>query len=751
MRICPICNLETEEGTTCPNDGATLIVKREEEDDDALIGRVLEEAYRIDAWIARGGMGTVYRGTQIRLDRTVAIKILRPELNTTQGMVQRFFLEAKILSQLNHPNIISIFDFGNTADGLFYMVMELVEGRTLQDYAAGEQGLPEKTIMRFMDQICRGLAAAHEVPLVHRDLKPANIFIADIGGEPTVKILDFGISKLLGEGGENLTETGIVMGTPGYMAPEQISQMAEPSTATDIYALGGILYFMMGGRAPFGEFTGRTALARQLEGEPEPIPESCLVDPGLAKLFPIVREAMFKDPKGRYGNALEMLSDLRHRSSTGAFPTEGLPAPTVTRSLEPTVVMNTGEVSGRREPVVPPRAQRRKPLISTLVIVVALVSAGLLVWTLMGEKEPLVFGMSADFSGFNSELGREMQLGIEAAFNEVNLTGGLEGRLLELVALDDGYEPVPARNNMLELIQDRGVFAIIGNVGTPTAQAAVPVALEQKILFFSPFTGAAILRRDPPDRYVFNYRASYAEETAAIVRYFVEDREIDPATIAVFSQDDGYGDDGFQGVRHALHDYDVREEQILHVRYARNTFDLDQAVRQIIEAGDGVKAVVMIASYAQAAGLVRDVRAERPEMLFSGVSFMGARALAEEFAKTEPAMADGVIVTQVVPFFESGATGVLRYREALSAYAPNQQPSFVSLEGYIAAMILIEGLRRADALETESVIDALESIEGLDLGTGSAFSFGPSRHQASNKVWAVVLNEEAALEELVLD
>jgi ABC-type branched-subunit amino acid transport system substrate-binding protein len=370
---------------------------------------------------------------------------------------------------------------------------------------------------------------------------------------------------------------------------------------------------------------------------------------------------------------------------------------------------------------------------------------------LFSPKQPLLFGMSADFSGSNRELGREMQLGIQTCFEDINQAGGIRGRSLQLIALDDRYEPAPAKANMLELISQRGVFAIIGSVGTPTAKASVPVALEHKTLFFGPFTGAGFLRKDPPDRYVFNYRASYEEETAAIVRYFVQIAGIDPTAIAVFSQDDSFGDAGFQGVARTLRDQGVREEDILHVRYQRNQFDTEAAVAGILAAPERARAVVTVSTCKQTTRFISAVRAQRPETAFSCVSFVGTRALAEEFRENDPGMAEGVIITQVVPYFDSGATGVIHYREALARHFPNEQPSFVSLEGYIAAQILVRGLERSKRLETEAVIDALESMRDLDLGTGAVMTFSPSKHQASHKVWAVVMDERAAFTQLSLD
>jgi ABC-type branched-subunit amino acid transport system substrate-binding protein len=165
----------------------------------------------------------------------------------------------------------------------------------------------------------------------------------------------------------------------------------------------------------------------------------------------------------------------------------------------------------------------------------------------VGEAE-IVFGMCGPFSGPVKDLGRQMKAGIEAAFTAQNLAGGVHGRKLTLVVADDGYNPERTRPAMQELLEKRGVFALVGNVGTPTAAVAAPLAMDRGMLFFGALTGADLLRNDPPDRFVFNYRASYWEETAAAVKYLVEVRRIKPSQIAVFAQEDSYGDAGFEGV-----------------------------------------------------------------------------------------------------------------------------------------------------------------------------------------------------------
>jgi len=361
-------------------------------------------------------------------------------------------------------------------------------------------------------------------------------------------------------------------------------------------------------------------------------------------------------------------------------------------------------------------------------------------------------GMAAPMTGASKELGRQMRVGLEVAFARANSLGGVAGRRARLVAMDDGYEPARTKEVMRELVEQKRVFSFVGNVGTPTAAVAVPYALEHKMLFFGPFTGASLLRKEPPDRYVFNYRASYTEETAAIVRYLVEIRHIKPDQIAVFAQDDSYGEAGFQGVARVLRQLRKTQTPILKVTYTRNTADVSDAVARILDRKANVAAVVMVATYRPAARFIEKVREQRPNMLFTNVSFVGSQALAEELVQLGPQYAQGVIITQVVPLPTGQSTAGLRYREALASFAPEEKADFISLEGYITGNLLLEGLKLAGRnLTTDGLVDALESIHGLDLGLGVPLNFGLSEHQASHKVWGTVLDASGSFQQLDLE
>lgn len=363
--------------------------------------------------------------------------------------------------------------------------------------------------------------------------------------------------------------------------------------------------------------------------------------------------------------------------------------------------------------------------------------------TIRGVSDTEVrFGISAPFSGAAKELGNQMRLGIETAFKLANDAGGIDGRQVKLVVADDGYEPTRTADTMKQLFEKQQVFGFVGNVGTPTAVVALPYALEHHALFFGAFTGADLLRRDPPDRYVFNYRASYAEETDAVVRYLVRIRHLRPDQIAVFAQHDAFGDAGFSGVAKAMRALRGDDGVILRLDYERNTVDVDSAVAGLRGHKTPIKAVVMVAAYRAAAKFIEKTRDLYPTMIYTNVSFVGSTALASELMLLGPRYANGIIVTQVVPAVDSYASAILNYKTALAKYFPGETPDYVSLEGYVDGRLLLEGLRRAGAQpDTEKLVDGLEGLRNYDMGLGTPITFSQSEHQGSHKVWATQLDD----------
>ncbi len=345
-------------------------------------------------------------------------------------------------------------------------------------------------------------------------------------------------------------------------------------------------------------------------------------------------------------------------------------------------------------------------------------------------------GMSTVLSGPAKDLGLQMRAGVEAAFDEYARTLKPGAKPLKLFALDDGYEPDRAAPNMRKLIDEDGVLAVVGNVGTPTAIAALPIANQSKTPFFGAFTGAGVLRKDPPDRYVINFRASYAEETASMVDALIA-AGLKPEEVAFFTQRDAYGDSGFNGGVQALKRHGLASESsIVHGRYERNTVEVDNALAEILLAPVPARAVIMVGAYAPCAQFIKDARAGGFDPLFLNVSFVGASPLAKALGTA----GDGVIVTQVVPHFDSDLPIVKQYRAALATLDEKLEPSFGSLEGYVAGRIFCRALASVDGDVTrEKIVDALLGLGRFDVGLGVELSLSPKDPQACHQVWPTIL------------
>ncbi|WP_177420977.1 ABC transporter substrate-binding protein [endosymbiont of Lamellibrachia barhami] len=346
-------------------------------------------------------------------------------------------------------------------------------------------------------------------------------------------------------------------------------------------------------------------------------------------------------------------------------------------------------------------------------------------------------GMSTALSGPAQALGQDMKRGIEAYFNQVNKKG-INGNTLKLVVLDDGYEPAKAAPNMHKLIDDEKVVAVMGNVGTPTAIVSVPISNKKKTLLFGAFTGAGVLRQSPPDRYIINYRASYAEETAAMIDGLLSSG-IKAEEIAFFTQNDGYGDAGYKGAMKALKAKGVASpEKLTHGRYTRNTLNVEEGLGTILDAEVEPKAIIMVGAYGPCAKFIKMAKEELPDAKYLNVSFVGSTALAKALGDK----GDGVIVTQVVPHFNTDHATVKEYRDALKAYDANAKPGFVSLEGYLVAKLFAEGMKNAGSNPNrESIIDGLESLNAPKIDIGSKVSFSKTEHQASHKLWPTMIKQ----------
>jgi serine/threonine-protein kinase len=265
MRICPRCRLIYAEPVAhCGLDGTRII----EQDEDPLLGKTLDR-YRIVSRLGKGAMGIVYRAQHSVISREYAIKVLFGELASNEKVVERLRREAQTVSQIRHPNIVSVEDFGRTKTGMHFLVMELVEGRTLLEAIRAEAPFPPARAAAIALQIARGLSEAHHLGFVHRDLKPSNIMLTTIDGEERVKVLDFGVVAMTNEDDSQdpLTAAGAFVGTPMYMAPEQRESIITPSV--DLYSLGVILHELLAGEPPFRGKPGEVMLKHATEQPPE--------------------------------------------------------------------------------------------------------------------------------------------------------------------------------------------------------------------------------------------------------------------------------------------------------------------------------------------------------------------------------------------------------------------------------------------------------------------------------------------------
>ncbi len=313
------------------SDGATAAVTKSAAV-DPLIGRVINERFKITGVIAKGGMGKVYRAEQAPLGRVCAVKVLNPSYSGAQDpeFHKRFFLEASIASKLTHPNTVTIFDYGKTTDDIYFMAMEYLEGRTLHRGIREAAFFPEERAAHIARQICRALREAHALDVIHRDLKPANIFLTEHGDEADfVKVLDFGLVKRIsGDGkGEELTQAGLFMGSPKYMAPEQI-RGERVDKRTDIYSLGIMLYEMLTGKVPFDRSSSVQILMAHVHDALPPLRQTNpKVNVSSAIEETIVR-CTAKNPDDRFASMDELLAALKQVAAVpSVHSTPQLPPP----------------------------------------------------------------------------------------------------------------------------------------------------------------------------------------------------------------------------------------------------------------------------------------------------------------------------------------------------------------------------------------------------------------------------------------
>ena len=346
----------------------------------------------------------------------------------------------------------------------------------------------------------------------------------------------------------------------------------------------------------------------------------------------------------------------------------------------------------------------------------------------------IVFGQSAAFKGPAAALGTGMREGIVSAFNEVNEEGGIKGRRLELISYNDGYEPESAIANTIRLIDEDQVFALVGEVGTPTSKAVQPIATARDVPFLGPFTGARFLR-DPSLRNVINVRASYDQETEAWIEHLTTD--LNYSRIAILYQDDSFGRAGLAGVRQALKKR--RMSLVAEGTYKRNTTAVKRALLAIRKGNP--EAVVMVGAYKPGAAFIKLARQIKLDATFVNISFVGSKALSEELG----ADGQGVVVTQVVPLPEDETIPLIsRYQRALKSVYPDSQPGFVSLEGYVAGRLIVEALQQMDGeLTRNKLLDTFREIGTFDLG-GIKLVYGPGDNQGMDRVFLTIIQKDGS-------
>jgi branched-chain amino acid transport system substrate-binding protein len=349
------------------------------------------------------------------------------------------------------------------------------------------------------------------------------------------------------------------------------------------------------------------------------------------------------------------------------------------------------------------------------------------------ENEVLI-GQCAALTGPAAGLGLGMNLGLKAAMDEINGKGGVHGRLIRLVAKDDGYEPERCVECTEKMIDEAGVFALAGYVGTPTAKVAAPMSQELKVPLIGLFTGAGLLR-EPVQRYVVNIRASYDDETEALVEYLT--KVAGAKKIAVFYQNDSFGLAGLSGVEKAL----GRRKLALAGKgsFERNTLAVKGGLNAVMEAAPD--AVVVVAPYKPTAEFVRNAREAGLKAPLATISFVGTENLISELGEG----ATGIVISQVVPPPGDTTLALEReYQAALKKSAPDAAPSYVSFEGYISGRVLLAGMERAGKeLTREKLIEAFHGMSSLDIG-GMAFSFSATNHQGSNAVFLTIVKDGKA-------
>ena len=376
MKVCPVCSTEyADDVRFCPNDGQTLRASGPAED---LVGQVIADRYHVLKKLGEGGMGQVYLAEHVKMGRRSAIKVMNPSMVHDPDAVARFNREAANASRITHPNVCAIYDFGETPDGLIYLAMEFVEGEPLTDLLARERTLPLGRAAGIFLQVADALQAAHDLSIVHRDLKPDNIMLARArDGSDVVKVVDFGIAKAVGgDDSQKVTKTGLVVGTPEFMSPEQLS--GDPLDGrSDVYSLALVLFKMVTGKLPFEGTTVQDTMVKRLTDDPASLADTrpdLRFPPGLQACLD---SALARRPVDRYQSAAKFADDV---AAVLGAPRGGRALPMSPPPTRPDAEAQTERL--RRPtpiafPAMPAKRPSRLPIVAGVLVVLGAAGAAL--------------------------------------------------------------------------------------------------------------------------------------------------------------------------------------------------------------------------------------------------------------------------------------------------------------------------------------------------------------------------------------
>ncbi|MBI3790359.1 MAG: serine/threonine protein kinase [Gemmatimonadetes bacterium] len=318
QKVCPTCGTEYPMSERfCPRDGSALRSQSKQND---LVGTVIADRYHVMKKLGEGGMGAVYLAEHVKMGRKSAIKVMNPGMHQDADAIARFNREASNASRLNHPNICAIYDFGETPDGLIYLAMEFIEGKSLTALIEEAGALAPARAASIVHQAADALQVAHDYGIVHRDLKPDNIMITkDRNGADVAKVVDFGIAKASSSDAQKVTKTGLVVGTPEYMSPEQLAG-DKLDGRSDIYSLALVAFNCFTGTLPFPSNSAQEAMIMRLTDQPKTLGEMKGDVAWPAELQAVMDKALARDAAQRYASAAEFGRDLSRA-------VEGMPAP----------------------------------------------------------------------------------------------------------------------------------------------------------------------------------------------------------------------------------------------------------------------------------------------------------------------------------------------------------------------------------------------------------------------------------------